>query len=361
MDEVLVVGYFGFGNAGDDAIGIGTVEWIQERCEPVDIAVVSGDAPLFDDGEVTNVRFSPLAIAHSVIQRGDVVVTGGSHFHDRYRTRRGALKVFTFYLTLVVFSKVLRKEVHLLGHGVGPLDGTLSASATGVVFWLADTATVRDPQSVRELPGPVPDPVVAFDTSVLLDRPETDSTDESVLGVSVTPAFAKLEGRPHRDNELVSAIATAIDDPAVRDHIDRVVVYAFHTGAYNDDLSMSHALADAIKGLPTAVKPYDDDPVEFVEATGAADYFLGMKYHSLVFAFFHATPTVAVSYHPKCRWFHEYVGVEQVSVLEKETMVDDGCDDRLRSMVEDPSKFTAEMSIEEAEQKARRVSVVTGS
>jgi polysaccharide pyruvyl transferase WcaK-like protein len=361
MDEVLVVGYFGFGNAGDDAIGVGTVECIQERCEPVDIAVVSGDAPLYDDGDVTTVRFSPLAVTYSVIQRGDVVVTGGTHFHDRYRTRRGALKVFTFYLTLVVFSKVLRKEVHLLGHGVGPLDGTLSAAATGVVFWLADTATVRDPQSVRELPGPVPDPVVAFDTSVLLNGPERDSTDETVLGVSVTPAFAKLEGRPHRDNELVSAIATAIDDPAVRDHIDRVVVYAFHTGAYNDDLSMSHALTEAIEGLPTVVKPYDDDPVEFVEATGAADYFLGMKYHSLVFAFLHGTPTVAVSYHPKCRWFHEYVGFEQVSVLDKETMVEDGVGDRLRSLVEDPTEFTAEMSLEDAEQKARRVSVVTGS
>jgi len=353
MEDALIVGYFGFGNAGDDAIGVAVVELIQEAYEQVDIAVVSGEEPVFHDDQVTKVRFSPLAIAQSVTDRENLVVTGGSHFHDRYRTRRGALKVFTFYLSLVLFAKVLGRKVHLVGHGVGPLDGALSTWTAATTFWLANTSTVRDPQSARELPDRVPDPVVAFDTSALLDVPETDSTDETVLGVSVTPAFKKLEGRPGRDDDLVSAVAEAIDDPVIRDNVDRVVVYAFHSGSYNDDLSMTNELAAAIEGLPTNIETYEDNPIEFIAATGATDYFLGMKYHSLVFAYLNVTPTLAVSYHPKCRWFHEYVGHDQGTVLDKETVADDGVGGRLRGMIENPTQFTSEMPVEEARRNAR--------
>ena len=89
--RLVVVGYFGFGNAGDEAILEAMLAALrQEIGEAFAVSVVSGDPPATQrraaglaPGGVTAISWrDPLAVAEAVRESDLVVVGGGGLFHD---------------------------------------------------------------------------------------------------------------------------------------------------------------------------------------------------------------------------------------------------------------------------------------
>lgn len=368
-DSRLVVGYFGFGNAGDDAIGLATVRRLVERSGPEQVVATLGPESVFEHEDVRTVPYAPGAIFRWIATVDKVVMTGGTHLHtlgDRY----DRAKVFSFYALAVFWAKLWRTEVELLAHGIGPINGRFYRSLATVVILLVDNLSVRDERSlevVESLPGTDDvQAVLGFDVAPLLDqdvrgdaprveRGGDDSSTGMTIGVSLTPAYEKYYDAAAKDDELVEVVADAIDSVAEgQSDVLRVVVFVLHTGDFNDDVSMSRALLSELDEVSVEVRAYQNDPISFIRSINKVDRVIGMKYHSLVFAFLHAVPTLAVSYHPKCEWFHEYAGYDSDATMSMHDAVDSGIQSEVEGLVEAPGSYESSMPPEEAEQLARQ-------
>ena len=366
-DSTLVIGYFGFGNAGDDAIGLATVRRLAKRFTPGQVIVTTGPESVFGDGNVRTVAYSAGSIFRSTAKVDRVVMTGGTHFHTQGNSY-DRVKVFSFYFLAVLWAKLWRTEVGLLAHGVGPIDGRFYRIITALVMMLVDNVSVRDKRSlevVESLPGPSKiSPVLGFDVAPLLDRvvrkddprSESSSGESSAgltIGVSLTPAYEKYYDHPEKDDEIVTAVADAIHRNGHR-NIERVVVFVLHTGEFNDDVSMSRTLLSELDEVNTELRLYRNDPESFIRSMDEVDRVIGMKYHSLVFAFLQAVPTLALSYHPKCQWFHEYVGCGSDATVSMHDAVSSGIQSEVEELVLAAESYEPSMSLDEARSLARQ-------
>ncbi|MCT9098184.1 polysaccharide pyruvyl transferase family protein [Haloarchaeobius sp. HME9146] len=329
----FVLGYFGFGNAGDDSIGRATVQQLRRSTEGADISTVSANGEFDPGGNVRLIDFSFGAIAAAVWRADELILTGGSHFHDE-RSSLASLKVNVFYLLVVSVAILSSTNVHALGHGIGPLSRTSSRVLASLVLRLAETVTVRDPESRKVARNLGVDAKLTFDHAALLETNDLDHSTER-LGVSVTPAFRKYHDSPDRDDQLVADLATVLDDALDGDRWDGVTVFAFHNGDANGDVLLSERLRRHMETTDVTVETYDDDPVAFLNSISSMDVFLGMKYHSLVFAYLTDVPVVSISYHPKCDWFQNY------------TKTDDSCATQMTNASESTlSELVARLSDE---------------
>lgn len=300
----FVLGYFGFGNAGDDSIGMATVQHLRQVTDDADISTVSANRRFDPGGDIRLVKFSSLAIAVEIWHADNVILTGGSHFHDE-RSALASLKVHLFYLAVVLVARISLGSVHALGHGVGPLSRTSSRVLASLVLRLMDTVTVRDPESREVSQNIGVNAELAFDHAALLEADGSDSSGAQ-LGVSVTPAFRKYHDEPKRDEQLIANLASVLDDSLDGGPWDGIIVFAFHNGDMNGDVSLSKRLCRRMDATDIDIETYDDDPVAFLRSISSVSAFVGMKYHSLVFSYLVDIPVVALSYHPKCGWFQNY-------------------------------------------------------
>lgn len=368
-DSTLVLGYFGFGNAGDDAIGLASVRQLVKRSTPGQVIVTTGPEPVFEHDNVQTISYSAGSIFRSVAKVDRVVMTGGTHFHtqgDSY----DRVKVFSFYILAILWAKLWRTEVDLLAHGIGPIDGRFYRTLTTLVVMLVDNVSVRDERSrevVESLPSPSKiSPVLGFDVAPLLDRvvrrddPQSKSSSGELstnltIGVSLTPAYEKYYDEPKKDDEIVTAVADAIHYVAdEHENVERVVVLVLHTGEFNDDVSMSQVLISELDEVSTELRLYQNDPESFIRSMNGVDRVIGMKYHSLVFAFLQAVPTLAISYHPKCQWFYEYADYDSDATVSMHDAVSSGIQSEVEELVLAAESYEPSMSLDEAESLARQ-------
>ncbi|MFB6187195.1 MAG: polysaccharide pyruvyl transferase family protein [Halobacteriaceae archaeon] len=370
-DSALVLGYFGFGNAGDDAIGVAIIQQLVKRSTLDRVVATTGPKPVFKRSDIQTISYSIGSIFTSIAKVDRVIMTGGTHFHTQGKFY-DRLKVFSFYILTILWAKIWRTEVDLLAHGVGPLEGRFYRSLAKLVMLMVDNISVRDQQSLEIVKSlgrtTSASPILGFDVAPLLNRFSSQSPlqsenekdtsradDDLTLGISLTPAFAKYYDDPKKDDELVEEVADTIRKIAYDQHqINKVIIFVLHTGDFNDDISLSRDLVSELDELTTELRSYQNNPESFITAMDDVDRFIGMKYHSIVFSFLQEIPTLAISYHPKCQWFQEYVGYTSNATVSMQDVVDNGIQEEMEELVSAPGRFQPTMTIDEAQVLAQR-------
>jgi polysaccharide pyruvyl transferase CsaB len=170
MSLILLAGYFGSGNLGDDAILLGYLHALERVSSGHEYIVMAGSPDMMQ--RVHNLRAidrRDMRAFQSSLESSDALVfPGGSIFQD-VTSQRSAF----YYHDLIKRAKKAGKRVLLLGQGVGPLNGFFGKRLSAEAFQLADTVSVRDPGSLATLQSlKVKRPVkVTADCAFLLPLP----------------------------------------------------------------------------------------------------------------------------------------------------------------------------------------------
>ncbi|MFI5386564.1 MAG: polysaccharide pyruvyl transferase CsaB [Fimbriimonadales bacterium] len=191
MAHLLLSGYFGSGNIGDDAILLGFVQGLGDTQH--ELTVLSG-APE-ETYRLYGLRSVPrkeMSRVKEAIDRCDALVfPGGSIFQDVT-----SFASVAYYSKLVSMAKSKKKKVILLGQGVGPLKGFLGRRSAASAFNMADVIAVRDAQSVVTLRdiGVKVQPRVTADCAFMLPKPREVDNQQGFnvgnmksVGISVRP------------------------------------------------------------------------------------------------------------------------------------------------------------------------------
>lgn len=298
MPRLLLAGYFGAGNLGDDAILMGFVEGLRDK--PYEIRVIAGspERVMRHYGLVAVPKMDMGAIKTAIDESDALVFPGGSIFQDVTST-----KSVIYYSKLVDMAKKAKKKVIILGQGVGPLKGFVGKRFAAGAFNAADVVAVRDPASVATLKliGYKGTPRVTADLAFLLAKPEmpADGTSFGVanmktIGINCRPVagdknIVKVFG------DLVRLLYNAGYVPVMLpmdDVEDRKLL---------DDIAKAHGgKVPELKGIST--------PKQLQERIMRMEGLIAMRLHAGVLAATVDVPAYMVSYDPKVAAFANLMG-----------------------------------------------------
>ena len=271
--KVLVSGYYGFGNLGDEALLAGILGGLPGA----QIMVLSGqpDATRALHGVGAFHRLTGLGalVTHDALLSG-----GGGLLQDRTSSRS-----LRYYLGVINLAKRLNKRVVVYGQSVGPL----SAAGERAVA----RALKNVPVAVRDKPSQtllarldIPAELVA-DAALALPQPLARPADDApVLFVprggfrKVTTAFAALAQQLEAEGVPLAGLALQPDE---------------------DD----RPLDELVRAAPSLQRIAVRTPGEALETVAGSRYLVSARLHGLIFAARAGRPASGVAYDPKVAAF----------------------------------------------------------
>jgi len=328
MHKVLVSGYYGFGNAGDEAILMAIVESMKKFNKNIKFTALSADpvstSSLHGINAVT--RTSPLAVIRAIAQ-SDLVISGGGGLLQDVTSNRS----IPYYLFIVYMAKKLNKKVMFYANGVGPVNREINKKLIRIVGNMVDLITVRDEKSKKELEALGvyrPSITVTADPAFVLD-PIDDERGSTILnsqGIQLNEGKIKIgiSLRPWHMNKSREIIAKACDYFAKNMNADIFFLPMQFPNDYNESMEVIKHMKASAKILKTPL-----NPKELLWLSGKMDVIFGMRLHALIFGAMMGVPLVGLIYDPKVKQFLLRVNQPSAGVPEELDLV------KLCSMIEE--------------------------
>ncbi len=310
MRRIAVSGYYGFGNAGDEAILAAMIEGLRELVPDVRFTVISGDPAC--TARVHGVEAVPRADVAGVVRAlagSDLLLSGGGSLLQDVTSQRN----IPYYLGLVALARALGKPVMLYAQGVGPVSGAAGRWLIRRVCNAVQQITVRDEESLaalREM-GVVHPPVeVTADASLALEPAAGFEGREALRAEGADPDRRPLVGlalRSWREGADPAALAR-LADALVEDLGAQVCFVAMQSP---EDEAMARAVLARMSRPGGVLLRGSDNPRELLALVGALDAVIGMRLHALIFAALTGVPLLGLSYDPKVDNFLRALGWEE--------------------------------------------------
>lgn len=297
MRKLLLAGYFGCENLGDDAILLGFVEGI--KSSGFDVTVLSGSPEeTYRLYGLSSIPRKDMARFKQAIGEHDALVfPGGSIFQDVT-----SVKSAMFYANLVREAKKAKKKVVMLGQGVGPLTTFLGKRAAKFAFESADAITVRDPESIRTLQalGIKVTPRATSDLAFLLPTVTGEEGGYQVGTMKSVGLIPRPHGKPQEVEKLFAELSRMLFENGFMPtliELDRQL-----------DGPLIQNIEKAQGGKIPSLRKLST-PMELQKRLLRMDGVISMRLHGGIIATTVGVPSVMLSYDPKVSAFANEAGL----------------------------------------------------
>ncbi len=287
--RVLISGYLGLGNLGDEALFAGLADGLRRAGhEPVALSAAPAATRRLHGVEAHH-RLAGLPRA---LLRCDALVSGGGGLLQDVTSARS----LRYYLAVIRFARAAGKRVAVFGQSLGPLS---EAGRRSVGRALRDLPVgVRDAPSERLARELGLTPTRVADTALVLPARAPRAEPDAHGAVVLIPRVDV----PGQEAALRAAAAWAHGDGRP------VRVLALQSGP-------DRAFAERFAAETPAVRVLDaTDPYRAAALCGAADRVASVRLHGLVFAARAGVAHVGAAYDPKVAGFADRSGAATVAV-----------------------------------------------
>ena len=315
--DVLISGYYGFGNAGDDSLLSAIISEISKNSPELSFAVLAKNRQKAEKrfGVKCVERFDPFAV-FAAMCRAKLFISGGGNLLQNGTSN----KSLAYYLCTLMMARILKKKTMIYANGIGPLYGKKAKKFTASIIKGCELVTLREPDSAEFLGELVPerkDMILSADPALLL-KPATDNRIDFILDKHSIP----------KDKRYIIV--------SMRSVVNKREAYS-ETEWYDFEKQFASELSElcAAKGLYPLFIPMQvalDSAVcrrvcelcgrgsfvsglsvsELIALMARSELVCGMRLHSLIYALACAVPFIALSYDPKVRAFAEYAEMPYV-------------------------------------------------
>lgn len=320
MKTVVISGYYGYDNIGDEALLQAIVEPLRETVPDIRIIVLSAQPA--KTARQYNVeaedRFSPLRI-FSALKKADLLISGGGSL---LQDVTGPFTI-PYYLSIVAMAKMLGKPVMFYAQGVGPVNRGFSKTLVRLVADRVNVITLRDEESKEILHQlGVRRPPITVTADPVFDL-RGDSENGNLLqqfGLTKGPKpMAAIAAREWQGlSGYKTALAVAADYLAAGgwDIVLLPMQFPADLKTCKEISSLMRQPAKVIERHPTAT--------EFNAVVKEFDLMIGMRLHALIFAANNLVPLIGISYDPKVWQFMEQVKqpvISDISAVTAEMLI----------------------------------------
>jgi len=311
--KIVVSGYYGSKNGGDEAMLSAMLEVLREEVSDLSVTVISLNPEYTKRRH--NVDAVPWLDIWTIIKKiraADLLISGGGSLLQNVTSGRSLY----YYLTIIFFALALGRRVMLYAQGIGPIRGVLAHKLTNLILNRVDLITVRDRGSLEELSRLkitrpkiycTADPVLAI-KSVSLD------VGRKILSRYVKTGGSKLIGVAIRHwldwEKFQRELAEALD--RLNDLDDVKII--FIPMKFPEDIKAAQSIAALMKSPPTVLDE-EFTTQEILSLVGCMEVLIGVRLHALIFAGVMNVPMLGISYDPKIERFLDSVGEEPLGNL----------------------------------------------
>ena len=303
---VLILGWYGMETTGDKAILASILQ--NEGLHGAQVYQASYDVEYskltlreigFEHVQVVSNDLSSIA---GVLPDVDVVIIGGGPLMQGRAMR-------SWYQNLAL-AKQLGKRVMIYGCGVGPVRSSKDARWIYKVLRLADQIHLRDHVSAEAATrlGALKQPLVVTADPVMnfkYPRPAAmvGNPAELRIGISIRSLPRSYYSAEHTEKtleqvrqEYQDCFVQAIDHLCGRGNVHVCLIpMQMHSG--DDDRVLLRAIRDQVRA-PHRIEIIENysSPAELIQHFDCFDFFIGMRFHSIVFSYVSGTPAVGIDY-----------------------------------------------------------------
>ena len=282
MAKVLLSGYYGYENFGDEAILAVIIDHLQRL--GADITVISHN-PAATAGAygVKSVKNFSLFQLINAIYSCDILISGGGSLLQDVTS----IKSLLYYSFIIWLAKLCKKKVIIFAQGIGPLQKDFSQKLVRSLLAKCDLVTVRDIKSREFLQNAgitaelVSDPVFSVD----LPRSKT----ENIVGIQLR-AFKTL------NEEFLFNLAKQV---AIDFGDKKIELYVFQKAL---DLDICLTFEKMLKAIDPNIQTeiiHSLSKNDIIIKISRLEYMIAMRFHAVLVAIKTGVKTLAINYDAK--------------------------------------------------------------
>ncbi len=314
--DVMISGYYGFHNSGDDSILKAMVDSLSAARPDIRILALSNDPA--ETKAVYGIdsihRFNLPRILWNMRKTRLLISGGGSLIQDVTSD-----KSLAYYLGIIQLAKKLGAKVMLYANGIGPILHESNHKKIRKVLNDVDLITLRDPSSLEELARfgvDGPKMLVTADPAfhLVAANPEESAVLVSRTGLPAGRKYCGIALRPWKkaDKDMEKNIAMVADYIKKTYDMEVLLIPMQHS----KDMA---TMQETLNAMETEGYLLQDPttPSQLMGIVGGAEFILGMRLHILIYAAKMGTPVIGLTYDPKVEATMQYIGQEFITPAER--------------------------------------------
>ena len=320
MSDIVISGYHGFANSGDEALLFAILNTLRDKKPDLDVTVLSKtpDSTSIVYGVKSVYRYNLFRIIKEMKASKMLLFGGGSLLQDVTSS-----KSLLYYLTIISLAQKCGIKTMLYANGVGPISKKFNRRIATKILNKVDVITLRDDKSDEELKSmgvTIPQITITADPAFTLKFTENFS-GKYLTNMAGVPDGRKLCVVSIRDwkksaQDFETTMAEFCDFMVEKHNIYPLFVPM----QYPVDLEISHKVMKKMKHESYAINRELSVPEMFSVLSGA-ELVVGMRLHSLIYATTLGLPAMALVYDPKISAFMD--SINQPDWVNVETMTTD--------------------------------------
>lgn len=322
--SIMVSGYFGFANCGDEAILMAMIQDLSRYIPKENIVVLSQSPHKTKELYQVNslYRLNPFSVL-AQMKKTAVFISGGGGLLQDVSGRGFSI---SYYLGLIFLANLFKISTVIYAQGVGPVEKQLNKKLIKLVLNKANLIIVRDENSSnllqelgikKELISVGADPTFLLKQEKLADNiinkyqliPEpgtlTDAnTNNIIIGLVLRNCKEIEQDYESKITQLAKIVAFLVEKfPA------KLILIPFQIGA---DLTLIKDIFKKVNHPSVTCLEEEINPAQMLSLFSHLSLIIGMRFHALIFATINNKPFLALDYDPKVRNYIYSIGLPEL-------------------------------------------------
>ena len=304
MADILISGYHGFANSGDEALLFAILNTLRKKKSDLNFTVLSKKPE--ETANVYNVcsisRYNLFRVRKEMKNSKMLLFGGGSLLQDVTSS-----KSILYYLAIIRLAQKCGIKTMLYANGIGPITKKINRKLASRILNKVDFITLRDDKSDEELKSlgvTKPRVIITADPAFTIDT-DISQSGKFFTNIAGVPAGTKLcivsiRSWKNSSAHFVSDLAKLCDYMVTTHGIYPLFVPM----QYPEDTEISKTVM-SLMTEPSYIINRELSVPEMFSVLSEAELLIGMRLHSLIYATTLAIPAMPLCYDPKISAFME--------------------------------------------------------
>lgn len=307
---VIVSGYYGYDNMGDEAILETIVGELKTLVRPDEIVVLSHNPEvtksIYQVDSISRFDFPRLI---SLLGKARLFISGGGGLFQDTRSFGSP----AYYGLQIFLARAFDVPVYVFAQGIGPLKGILSRTITKSALSQASFTTVRDHESDQLLTDWFINHEMTADPVWCL-KPNTVENgfpkDGPLVGLSLRPS-------PTLTDDHIRLLAKILDENLTDE--TTIVLLPLQP---SQDITVLSKFQEYWQGKGRKSLLFDSAqcklPSQWLSVIGSLNFLISMRLHALIMGIASGRPVLGINYDPKVAQLLEDSGLPMLNLTKDE-------------------------------------------